>query len=87
MTPAEFSAVWEAWIKGKESDGIEAWRRVRALGCMIVQPWVRETLDPAEVMPLKGDDDRPRQISSQTSRKRDGHEAFMRRMKQIRESS
>lgn len=55
LTLGELTQIVDAWRAQRQAEEYESWHRVRVLGCMILQPWVSETLDPYRVLPLAGD--------------------------------
>lgn len=60
LTPAEFTAVWEVWRERSDSEERGEWERIRMLATLGLTPWSRHRLEPAKVLPLPWDKERPK---------------------------
>lgn len=57
MSPAEFTAVYGAYIRQRESDFRDRWERMRLLGAITLQPHLKKNgrISPEKLIPLPWD--------------------------------
>jgi hypothetical protein len=49
-TPSEFEAIWEQWREREDMGVREAWERSRWVAMCVLQPWVKKSLRPRDVV-------------------------------------
>ena len=74
LTPGEWRATCQSWHKTREQMSRETWYQVRWLGTVTVQPHVRKTLSPRDLLRFPWEDD------TKTSAPRMSREEHERRM-------
>lgn len=68
LTLPEIRACLRAWGDQREAEARRDWETVRTLGCMIIQPFVKGSVDPKKVLPLPWDSETPATDHEETSR-------------------
>lgn len=56
MTPEEFIHTWDAWKEQKEADIKEQWEMMRLQTTILIQPHVKEKIDPKKLLPYPWDE-------------------------------
>lgn len=59
LTLPEIRACLRAWGDQREAEARRDWETMRTLGCMIIQPFVKGSVDPKRALPLPWDTERP----------------------------
>ena len=55
LTPDEFTAIVHEWQKCEEGKTRGAWERIRTLGAITIQPHVKKTITPKNLLPMPWD--------------------------------
>lgn len=55
LTPEEFSEVCKAHTENVEADYRDAWERTRILAAIVIQPHIRRSITPAQLISLPWD--------------------------------
>lgn len=80
LTPFEFSEVCNAWHEWREDETRGAWERQRWLGCVSIQPHIKNRITPQELMPLPWDkQSKPNTPKSETLT----HEQHLERIREL----
>ena len=59
LTLPQIRACLRAWGDQREAEARRDWETMRTLGCMIIQPFVKGSVDPRKALPLPWDSERP----------------------------
>ena len=71
MTVEEFDAIYSAWAKHQDALQREEWERMRLHACIDIQPHVKNTLTPRQLLPLRWDkaEDKPKKKEKKLTKK------------------
>lgn len=81
LTLPEIRACLRAWGDQREAEARRDWETARTLGCMIIQPFVKGSVDPKRVLPLPWDSE----ATEATDHEETSREEAMRRRRELME--